>query len=79
VLAAQEALGRLAERLPAKRFGDARKSLEELARELGARRTHGLIADAGWGAQFDALVAALGPRQSETYFNEATLRAALQD
>jgi hypothetical protein len=79
VLAAQEALGRLAERLPAKSFGDARKSFEELARELGARRSQGLPVDAGWSARFDALVAALGPRESETYFNEATLRAALQD
>lgn len=78
LLAAQEALGRLAERLPETSFADERKSLVGLARELGALRAAGNPVPPGWMASFDALIATLRPREDKTYFNDATLRAALQ-
>src|SRR5262249_2488018 len=83
LLAAQDAMGRLVERLPQARFGHERAGLETLARELGALRASGEInaslatAAAGWNARFDAIVADIAPRARQTYFNEATLRAAL--
>ncbi|MBS0386025.1 MAG: hypothetical protein JSS00_11815 [Proteobacteria bacterium] len=83
MLAAQDAVGRLVERLPETRFGGARMALETLARELGAMRysadVHAALDTgvAGWSARFDAIVAAIAPRERQTYFDEATLRAAL--
>jgi hypothetical protein len=78
LLAAQEAMGRLADRLPESHFGAERKALEELARELGGMRAAGRVPEAGWSARFDALTSSLRARESDTYFDEATLRASLQ-
>ena len=58
VLAAQEGLGRIVERLPARRFAGERRILENLARELGAVRNAPNIETAlsapSWGVRFDA-------------------------
>ncbi len=78
LLSAQEAIGRLAERLPAPGLASARAALEELSRELGALRQQGRLPETGWSARFDGLIAMLRARESETYFNEATLRRTLQ-
>lgn len=81
LLAGQDAIGRIVERLPAARFARERRRLETLARELGAMRAdaaHALASAApGWRARFDAEIARLAPREAQTYFNEATLSAAL--
>ena len=83
LLAAQDAMGRLVERLPESRFAGDRAALETLARELGAMRyaDHVLAAlqngAPGWNARFDAAVKAITPRERTTYFNEPTLSAAL--
>lgn len=81
LLAAQDAMGRIVERLPAERFARERRRLETLARELGAMRadaTHALTSGAGgWRARFDAEIARIEPREAQTYFNEATLAAIL--
>ena len=83
LLAAQDAMGRVVERLPPARFARQRRALEDLSRELGAMRTSGeaLAAletgAAGWGARFDAIIAQIARRERATYFNEATLRSAL--
>jgi hypothetical protein len=84
LLAAQDAIGRIAERLPPRRFGADRGRFERLSRELGRMRrdnVHELMANAlpGWCVRFDAAVARVARRERQTYFDEATLRAALQD
>jgi hypothetical protein len=83
LLAAQDAMGRVAERLPVRRFGRERRDLERLSRELGALRgasdVHVALTTAlpGWRPRFDAVAARIARRERQTYFNEATLRAAL--
>lgn len=81
ILAAQDALGRIAERLPGEAFARDRRMLARLAGDLAAARdapdlAHAL-ADPAWTARFDALVRKLERRERETYFNEETLAAAL--
>jgi hypothetical protein len=84
LLAAQDATGRIAERLPARRFARERRDLERLSRELGALRNAGDVDAAvattlpGWRPRFDAVVTRIARREQRTYFNEATLRAALR-
>jgi hypothetical protein len=84
LLAAQDAVGRIVERLPAGKFGRERRSFEALARELGALRRAADVsislaaAAPGWRARFDAAVARMAPRESRTYVDEATLRRALR-
>ncbi len=83
LLAAQDAIGRLVERLPARSFQRDRARLEALARELNTVRTSNDVTAAltqsapGWLARFDAAVARIARREGRTYFNEATLRTAL--
>lgn len=83
VLAAQDAIGRVAERLPPARFSRQRTALEVLSRELGAMRASGDLqaglatGAAGWDARFDAVIAQIARQERATYFNETTLRAAL--
>ena len=83
LLAAQDAMGRIVERLPQSRFAHERGELERLSRELGSMREARDIgaaleaAGAGWNARFDAVAARLATRERSTYFNEATLRSAL--
>jgi hypothetical protein len=83
LFAAQDAVGRIAERLPQSRFGRERSRLEALARELGSIRSEQNASLAlsvvlpGWRARFDATVAQAARREDETYFNEETLSAAL--
>lgn len=84
LLAAQDAMGRIVERLPPRRFANERRRLEVLSRELGALRSasdvHAALLDAGpsWRARFDATIARIARRERRTYFNEATLRTALR-
>jgi hypothetical protein len=83
LLAAQDAMGRIAERLPARAFGGERRRLERLSRELGQMRrdnVQALMADRlpGWRERFDTAVARIARLEERTYFNEATLRAALE-
>ncbi|MGD9979961.1 MAG: hypothetical protein AB7H66_15730 [Hyphomonadaceae bacterium] len=83
LLAAQDAMGRIVERLPARRFGAERTRLATLSRELGAIRTTGDVNAAmdaalpGWRVRFDATLARLARRERQTYFNERTLGRAL--
>jgi hypothetical protein len=83
LLAGQDAVGRIAERLPEARFGRARMTLETLARELGAMRYSADVraaldtGAAGWSARFDAIIADIAPRERQTYFDEEALRDAL--
>ena len=82
VLAAQDGLGRIVERLPQHGFAHERRGLESLARELGAMRSEDIRSALnaslpGWRARFDAIVSRLARCEQRTYFNEATLRAAL--
>jgi len=83
LLAGQDAIGRIVERLPARRFARDRSRFETLARELGALRdSENMVAAMGetmpgWRARFDAAVARIARREYYTYFNEATLHAAL--
>jgi hypothetical protein len=85
LLAAQDAIGRIVERLPPQRFADDRAAFEALSREVGAWRNaddvHVALATAapGWRARFDATVARVARRERQTYFNEAVLRRALGD
>jgi hypothetical protein len=85
LLAAQDAMGRIVERLPAARFGRERAGLEALARDLGAMRNAGdigatmEIALPGWRTRFDATIARIARRERRTYFNERTLARALGD
>lgn len=69
-LAAQDALARLTERLPERRFQRERRELESLARDLAPTPT--------WRARFEALATRLTRRERATYANEQTLRRALQ-
>lgn len=80
--AAQDAIGRIVERLPAARFARERRTLETLARELGALRGGAIPADLvatspSWHARFNGVIARIAPRERRTYFNQATLAAAL--
>jgi uncharacterized protein (DUF4415 family) len=83
LLAAQDAVGRVVERLPEARFGRQRTPLETSSRQLGAMRYSPDVRAAletggpGWRARFDAIVAQIAPRERLTYFNDATLHAAL--
>jgi hypothetical protein len=83
LLAAQDAVGRVVERLPEARFGRQRAALETSSRQLGAMRySPDVLAAldtgvAGWSARFDAIIAQIAPRERQTYFSEATLHAAL--
>jgi hypothetical protein len=83
LLAAQDAVGRIVERLPPRYFGRDRSHFERLARELGVMRradVHARLATAapGWRARFDAAVTRVARREQHTYFNEAALRTALE-
>lgn len=83
LLSAQEAIGRLAERLPAPTFARDRARFEALSRDLGAlRRTDDVRAAwthaaPSWSARFERAVERVAPREARTYFDEATLNAAL--
>jgi hypothetical protein len=83
LLSAQDAMGRIVERLPASRFARDRAALEALSRELGAMRGAGDVSVAmqtvlpGWRSRFDANIARVARRERQTYFNEATLAQAL--
>jgi hypothetical protein len=83
LLAAQDAVGRVVERLPEARFRRQRVALEAASRELGAMRYSADVraaleaGAAGWSARFDAVIAQIAQQERRTYFNEATLRAAL--
>lgn len=77
IAAAQDAIGRIVERLPVSAFSADRRRLEALARELGQMRGQQHLTLEGWRPRFDAAIARITPRESDTYFNEATLRAAL--
>ncbi|MBI1187904.1 MAG: hypothetical protein GC206_11355 [Alphaproteobacteria bacterium] len=82
LLAAQDAMARIVERLPARAFARARRDIEGLARDLGRMRTRAdlaaALAEPGWRVRFDARIATLAPREDETYFNEVRLAAALR-
>jgi hypothetical protein len=84
LLAGQDAIGRIAERLPARAFSRDRSRFETLARELAAMRNAEDVSAAmatavpGWRARFDAAVTRTARREARTYFNEATLRRALE-
>jgi len=84
LLAGQDNVARIAERLPARRFGSERRALEALSRELGRLRNAGDLSAAsetvlpGWRVRFDAVAARIARRENRTYFNETTLRAALE-
>lgn len=84
LLATQDAIGRIVERLPPRRFGAERRRLEVLSRELGALRqaddVHAAIEDSSpmWFARFNAEIELIGRRERRTYFNERTLSAALR-
>lgn len=83
LLAAQDAMGRIVERLPAQRFQRERTALETLSRELGALRRPDNVAAAmetalpGWRVRFDAVISRVARRERQTYFNEAMLRRSL--
>jgi hypothetical protein len=82
LLSAQDAMGRIVERLPARRFALDRSRFEALSRELGAMRSGDVIAATetalpGWRARFDAAVTRVARRERQTYFNERTLARAL--
>jgi hypothetical protein len=82
LLAAQDAMGRVVERLPARRFARERRTFESLSRELGAMRNGDVAANMeaalpGWRVRFDATVARVARRERQTYFNERTLARAL--
>jgi hypothetical protein len=83
LLAAQDAMGRIVERLPARQFSRQRSELESLSRQLGAVRSSEDVQVAmqaalpGWRARFDALITRLARHEPQTYFNEGRLRRAL--
>ena len=83
LLAGQDAVGRIVERLPRRSFARERRRFETLARELGAlRNADDQDAAMGahlpaWRTRFDAVVRRLSRHERRTYFNEATLRRAL--
>jgi hypothetical protein len=83
LLAAQDGVGRIVERLPTRGFSHDRARFERISRDLGALRREGVHARLteaapGWRARFDAAVRRVAPREQRTYFNETTLRAALE-
>ena len=83
LLAAQDAVGRIVERLPARKFSRDRARFERLSRDLGALRrddVHEAVSAAApaWRARFNAAVARVARKERRTYFNEATLQAALE-
>lgn len=79
ILAAQDALARIVERLPPRAFARERRDLESLARDLGAARETGLARIAlAWSARLDAVAARLEARAHATYASENVLRRALQ-
>lgn len=84
LLAGQDAIGRIVERLPSSRFARERHTLEALARELAALRraddVNAALAEftPAWSARFEAAVSRVARRERRTYFNEATLRSALR-
>lgn len=83
IRAAQDAMGRIVERLPAQRFQRARSELERLSRELGGLRSTNesqealAVALPGWRMRFDAAVARIARQERRTYFNESSLRRDL--
>lgn len=82
LLAAQDGMGRIVERLPARRFARERQTLEALSRELGAMRQGDIganmeIALPGWRVRFDATIARVARRERQTYFNERTLTGTI--
>jgi hypothetical protein len=82
LLAAQDSIGRIVERLPEPSFSADRRRFEALARELGAMRggeVHAALAAGaqGWRARFDAAVTRIARGETRTYFNEQTLAQAL--
>jgi hypothetical protein len=83
LLAAQDAVGRIVERLPTRSFARDRRRFENLSRDLGRLRRSNDIQAAlatglpGWRTRFDAAVARVARREERTYFNEASLREAL--
>jgi len=81
LLAAREAMGRIAERLPQASFSKERETLTALAREIAAWRVQIPFRPddipPGWTARFDGLMAGLKARENETYFNTKTLSVAL--
>ena len=83
LLAAQDGIGRIVERLPPQAFARDRRRFEVLAREMGALRGagDGALGEAipGWRARFDAAVHTIARRERRTYFNEATVREALRN
>lgn len=84
LLAAQDAMGRIVERLPEPAFTRDRVALELLARDLAAVRDVGDTPAAleelapAWSARFDAAIARIARHERRTYFNEATLQRALE-
>jgi len=83
IASAQDAMGRIVERLPAPAFARDRRRLERLALDLAtARAAHDPRAALaallpGWRARFEARIAAVARREDDTFFNTATLQAAL--
>lgn len=78
--AAQDSVGRIVERLPQRTFARDRRRFEDLARDLGAARSADvgvMLGEVAWSGRFDAAVARVARRERRTYFNEATLAAAL--
>lgn len=83
LLAAQDAMGRIVERLPVRGFARDRGRFERLSRDLGALRredVHARLTEAApaWRARFDAAVTRVARNERRTYFDEATLQAALE-
>ncbi len=79
LLAAQDAMGRIVERLPAQRFARQRQRLETLSRELGALRAVAPAARAdalpAWRARFDAQITGLSRRGRRSYFDQTQVQA----
>ncbi|GAN00366.1 cytochrome c peroxidase [alpha proteobacterium U9-1i] len=83
LLSAQDAVGRIVERLPAARFRRERSRLEGLARDAGAARDASdpiaALETTAWSTRFDAVIAQLARDERRTYFNEPTLARALHN
>jgi len=83
LLAAQDAIGRIAERLPAAEFAGERRALVRLSRDLANWRGASDISARlqtsvpAWRARFNAQIAQIEPRAAQTYFDSATLARAL--
>jgi hypothetical protein len=76
LLAGQDAMARLAERLPSPAFNTDRRRFEALSRELAAADA-AVVFGPSWMARFDAAIARVQRRERRTYFNPDVLRAAL--